>query len=601
MRPDGVAAVDHPAPGSLLRSHPNGPKPREADLGGVVAALLGELDNAGDLRARFGASGQNDAQLVADAYRRHGSEFLPGLRGRFALVIRDGREGKLLAARDPMGVHPLFYAETAKGTLEFADSTETLLAHRGVPPTLNRVALAEYVRMHWPHQSETYFEAIRRIPPGHVLEASGGERRVRRYWDPSPTERSVDWIGKDDLDRFEELLEGAVARSLNGRPAGIFLSGGLDSVSVAGVAVDLCRREGLDDPWALSLAFPDADANEEQVQRGVARDLGLRQVLLDFNEAVGPDGLLSSAAAVSASWPAPLLNTWYPAYRTLAQEGADRGCKVILTGSGGDEWLGVSPYIAADLLRAGDLFGLWRVWRSTNRSFPLPRLTVLRTIAWTFGARPLVAAAAEAARPELLRARRRRRATDGMPPWFAPDESLRTEILDRVGSDSLRPKGRGFYLSEMRRALDHAVVSMEMEENFEIGRRAGLPYASPYWDADLVDFLFRTPPELLSEGGRSKGLVRRLLNHRFPQLGFELQRKVLASNFFARVMMREAAGIWEELGGTRELDRLGIVEATQIESGLHNAIQSGDNTRITQMWHVLNLESWVRSYVRERG
>lgn len=604
MRGSEAAAEVPGAPEQRVAFHarPDGPPTRQGAVDGVTLTLAGEIENADELRARLGAAGADDAELVADGYRRRGIAFLSGLRGRFAFVLRDASTGTFVAARDPMGLHPLFYAETESGQLEFADSIGALLDRPGVRADLNRVALAQYVRLHWPDQSETYFEAVRRVPPGHALTSDEEGVRVERYWDPA-AQGPVEWVERDELDRFEELLERAVARSLDDRPAGIFLSGGLDSVSVAGVAVDLYRRRGLEEPLALSLVFPDADANEELVQRGVARDLGLQQVVLDFYDAVGKGGLLAAAAEVSSTWPAPLLNTWYPAYRSLAAEGSRRGCRVILTGSGGDEWLGVSPFLAADLLRSGNLVALLRMWQNANRSFPLPSRTVLRSTLWTFGARPLVIDTAQRLRPALLQARRRRHALASMSSWFAPDEDLRAGILDRVGQEGEPPTrgGGSFYVREMRRALDHAVVSMEMEENFEIGLRSGVPYSAPYWDPDLVDFLFRTPPQLLSEGGRSKGLVRQVLKRRFPELGFERQRKVLASNFFARVMSEEAQGVLRSLGGIAALDELGIADGSEFESTLQNAIQTGDNWRITQMWHVLNLESWVRLHVRERG
>lgn len=592
-----------PAPtedAAQLLARPSGDEAAQAVVGPVRVSFAGELTNADELRKRWGFDAETAPALVGNAYLKHGERFLAALRGNFAFVLRHEGTSALLAARDPMGVHPLFYAEVS-GELAFADSIDVLLEQPGVGRELNRLALAQYVRLHWPERAETYFEAIRRVPPGHALSVTSGKRRIYRYWDPGGTDGEVEWIERNELDRFEELLEGAVARELEAGPAGIFLSGGLDSVSVAGVAVDWCRRQGLEEPWALSLVFPHAEANEEHVQRGVARDLGLRQVVLGFDTAVGPRGVLAEAAAVSASWPLPLLNTWYPAYRSLADEGARRGCRVILTGSGGDEWLGVSPLVAADLLRAGNVLGLLRTWRIASRSFPLARRRILRSLLWTFGTKQLLLAGGERLRPDVLRARRQRHALSEMPPWFGEDEGLRAQILERIGSETPRPNRGSFYLKEMRRALDHSVVSMEMEENFEIGRRSGIPYAAPYWHPDLVDFLFRTPPDILNDGGRTKGLARRMLARRFPRLGFDRQRKVLASNFFANVMFREAQKVFAELEGVKALDALGIVRGTSFQIILQKAIQTGHNTRITQMWHVLNAEAWARSRLRERG
>ena len=97
----------------------------------------------------------------------------------------------------------------------------------------------------------------------------------------------------------------------------------------------------------------------------------------------------------------------------------------------------------------------------------------------------------------------------------------------------------GFYFRELWESLDHPLTAMEMEEVFESGTRMGLRILMPYWDADLLEMLYRIPPHLLNKGGRSKGLVRQSVARRFPQLGFERQKKVIATNFFNSTMLQD--------------------------------------------------------------
>ena len=120
---------------------------------------------------------------------------------------------------------------------------------------------------------------------------------------------------------------------------------------------------------ALSLGFPDPACNEETVQRGAAQSLGMPQEFVNFSDALDGRGLLVPAADMAASWPAPMMNLWNPAYFSLAQRGHGYGVRVILTGSGGDEWLTVSPFVAADLIRSFEFRGLARHMRAVRRSY----------------------------------------------------------------------------------------------------------------------------------------------------------------------------------------------------------------------------------------
>jgi asparagine synthase (glutamine-hydrolysing) len=543
-----------------------------------------------------------NATILLRAYEERGPELLRDLRGVFAAVIYDAGRDLLLAVRDHLGISPLFTSEV-DSRLVVSSTVDGLLEHPGTPRTLNRLLLVDHVRHRYMDPGETHFEAIRRIPPGHVLRIEGGRATVTRYWDPAPLGQAVAWLTEDEAEGFGQVLERAVSRCLQIGSGGIYLSGGLDSVSVAAMASDVSRRLDLPTPLALSLGFPHPEANEEDVQRRVAAQLGLPQVLLPLGDAV-PDGLLATALRMCRRWPAPLLNFWLPAYCRLAMEGRGRGCEVILTGGGGDEWLSVGPYYAADSLRRLDLRGLRLVWNMWKRSYPLSSKQLLRSL-WLFGIRPPLENSAQravrATAPGAIRAWRRRRLERAWPGWLAPDPDLRELILAREGArpSELHP-GRGrfaFYLWDGRKSLDHALVSVEMEEDFEVARRLGLLEVHPYWDPDVVEFLFRAPPELLLRGGRGKGLVRHMLAERFPDLGFESQKKVVSTGFFRSIMLRETTQAWETTGGVSVLDELGVVDARGFERAVRSIVERRDLMAAYRIWDVLSLEAWARGRI----
>jgi asparagine synthase (glutamine-hydrolysing) len=594
-RPAGSAGPARPP----FRFLSDGQKPIRAEGSSVQVVFDGWLhdrSSLGDGVAAGPSVAMNDAELVLHAYCRWGEDALKRMRGTFAVVIRDEASGRLLCARDPLGVYPLFYS-SAGGELLFSTSVEPLVRHPGVSATVNRAVLADDLAHRWPDREETFFTGVKRVPPGHAMRVDRDGRRLFRYWHPGGSDGEVAWIGDAEVEQFDDRLDQAVARCLEPGPAAIYLSGGLDSVSVAAVAADQCRRTGSALPSALSLIFPHPECNEEPVQTGVAAQLGVPQVTLSIDEAAGPRGLLAAALEMTARWPAPLQNFWAPAYQQLAREGRRRGCRVILTGGGGDEWLTVTPFYAADLLRTGDVGELARFWTATGRSFRCSRAALMRGLLWTFGLRPLLGRSARRmlgrVAPQMLGSYRVRQAERLLPSWLAPDPSLRQEMRRRWERSLDESETKSFYLREIRRALDHPLVAREREETFEEGGRTGVRILQPFLDAELVDLLLRTPPRLLNRDGRSKGLVRQMLARRFPGLGFERQKKVTSIGFFRNTIMKEAPGAWRMMGGTPALADLGVVDPKAVRS-FQGVLAQRDPRDAQRVWAVLNLEAWVR-------
>ncbi len=538
---------------------------------------------------------ENEASLALRSYLRWGEDGLRKIKGHFALLLWDSERDLFLCARDPIGIYPLFYAQTER-ELVLSTSIEALLRHPRVSRAFNRPAIADQLRFRFTDLHETVYESVNRVPPGHALRMARGHKLVYRYWDPASPYGRVNWLREDELGRFDQLLDQAVNRCLPFGPAGIFLSGGLDSVTVAAVSTEKCREQGLPDPLALSLVFPHPEANEEIVQRSVARCLGLRQVVIPFDEAVAPRGLVPAALEMSSRFSMPLMNTWLPAYRHLGEAGRQRGCRTILTGTGGDEWLTVTPFLAADLLRRADVAGFYQLWRSMHQSVRRSPAVVFRLLLWKCGLKPLLIQALRQAMPEPLLRARRSRIARRIPSWLAPDPAVRRELIRR--GEQMAPESEsekaGFYIQEMRSALDHPLVSWELEESFENARSMGVRVLHPFWDSDLVDLLYRIPPLLLNKGGRSKGLVRESLARRFPDLGFEKQKKVEATGFFWSVILTKGAQTWHELGGPRALAELGLVDPQILTAEIDDIVAKNYGPEAYRIIHVLTYEAWLR-------
>jgi asparagine synthase (glutamine-hydrolysing) len=565
-----------------------------AERGSIQAVFHGVLFDRPTLASALGC--HRDApepELVAAAFDQWHDDALLKLRGSFAVAIVDHLAGRAIVARDALGLHPLFYSSQAD-EVAFASSPETLFSKAGIPKRLNRAALADHLCHRWPDPQETFFESVRRVPAGSCVVLACGRVIVARYWNPVPDDGPMEWLDAAGVAEFGELLDQAVDRCLSTGPTGIFLSGGLDSISVAAVAADRARQLSRPAPIAFSLGFPHPSCDERAVQTAVARDLGLAHHLIDFHDAVAPHGMFALALDMNDGATSPVNSSWSPAYQTLARRARLEGVETILTGSGGDEWLTVSAYLAADLIRHGNVAGYVRFVSAWWRSYHPSPFVLARSVVWKFGLRPLAGQALSRLAPTVWERRRQTRAVRRDPAWVAPDPALRMALNSRtVGSLVAANPPHGFYLRDIRAGLDHPLLAMELEERYEFGRRAGLRFLHPYWDTDLVDMLIRTPPAMLDRGGRSKGLVRQTLAARFPQLGLDRQRKMAATPFYQSLLAGEGGALLERLGGFSALAELGIVDPKAARAFAEDTLARRPG-QLHHVWDLLNLETWVR-------
>jgi asparagine synthase (glutamine-hydrolysing) len=567
-----------------------------------TALFDGLLHTRREWLQEFALPPSSDASLVLEAYRRWGDGMLERVKGLFALIVWDSERDVLLCVRDAHGMHPCFYAADG-GDLFLSASALALARHPRVRGTADRLAIADHLCHRWPRLEATYFEGVRRLPGGYTLRITEGQRTVARYWDPVPPGTPIDYVSDEEAGQFGELLEQAVDRCLPDGPAGVYLSGGLDSVSIAALAQEELRDRDRGKLLALSLIFEHPDANEADTQRAVAERLGLPQKIVTISDAVGPDGLLADALEMSASRSAPMINLWNPAYAFLGRYAAQHGCQAILTGNGGDEWLEAGVNKARLALEKLDFATVYRLWAGMQRSYPFPKGTVARNLLWTYGLRPILGDGAKSVlgrvAPGSLARREHLRFAQATPTWVAPDPELRARMLGTYRAHKRAPR---------RGAADNPMVAYELEEFYESGRQLGIPLRHPFWDADLSAFLARVPPRLLMRGGYSKGLVREALARKFPGLGFERSRKVTATGFYRSVVIQEGADAWRRMRGAQGLAELGVVDGPALDRYMQSLFQRGDSGfsatdpgKAWQIWYVLTTESWVRAQLGLAG
>jgi asparagine synthase (glutamine-hydrolysing) len=251
----------------------------------------------------------------------------------FAFALWDAQRHRLLIARDPMGIKPLYYWHGDRHFL-FASELRTLLQTGLVPRTLSRSALLNYLAFGSVYEPDTVIDGVTALPPGHVLTWEAGRVSVRRNWDLA-AERSG--ARPDDSNRHAEaqsqiaaLLEESVRMQLvSDVPVGVFLSGGIDSSSLVAILSRLGVRAS-----TFSIVFREADYSEAEHSRAVAAlfkaDHHELQVSQQDALAAIPDALHAMDQPTIEG-----VNTFFVSQRTRAA-----GVKVALSGLGGDEIFG---------------------------------------------------------------------------------------------------------------------------------------------------------------------------------------------------------------------------------------------------------------------
>lgn len=305
---------------------------KERAKGGAALVANGEIYNYVELRLelsdiKFATS--SDCEAPLHLYRRDGLDFVQKLRGMYAIALHDEDKGRLVLARDPFGIKPLYYAETPEG-LAFASEPQALIRAGLVSPKLDPRARDELLQLQFTTGRETIFQGIHRVLPGETVVAKAGRIVERRRLSALPEGGPVEQRAPEALAELDRVLAESVYLHQRSDVAyGMFLSGGIDSSALLAMMARLNDRP----VKAFTAGFTDSDAKDERARaRRVAAAVGAEHVEVDFGE----DDFWSLLPQIAAAADDPAADyALLPTFK-LARE-AGRELKVVLCGEGGDE------------------------------------------------------------------------------------------------------------------------------------------------------------------------------------------------------------------------------------------------------------------------
>ncbi len=327
---------------AIIDLSPGGAQPMRR--GALTIIFNGEIYNYRELRAGLEARGrtftsQSDTEVLLSLYEERGETMLNQLRGMFAIILWDGAKQRMLLARDPYGIKPLYYADDA-GTLRVASQVKALIAGGQVDKRFDPAAAAGFFLRGTVPEPFTMYRAIRALPAGsYAWVDARGVHEPQMYFSIAATLR--DAVESDlrvtDRER-EELVHDALLESVRYHmvadvPVGAFLSAGIDSSAI----VALARESGATDLETMTLRFEEyrgRDNDEAPLASLIARQYGVRHTIRELS--VGD--FRAELPRIFAAMDQPTvdgLNSYF-----ISKAAAESGLKVALSGTGGDELFG---------------------------------------------------------------------------------------------------------------------------------------------------------------------------------------------------------------------------------------------------------------------
>jgi asparagine synthase (glutamine-hydrolysing) len=577
---------------SIIELGPGGWQPMVSQDGSLALVFNGEIYNYRELRRELEAEGhrfraQSDTEVLLASLERWGLGALSRLVGMFAFAAVDARARRLVLARDPFGIKPLYYAEGPHGLL-FASELRGLLAARGGSRRIHPRRLYDYLRFGLTDDGEeTLFAGVRQVAGGHALSFSLDQA------DPPTLHRYLGLGGSSESSRdpfsvrsFEEaaeqlrslFLESIRLHLRSDVPVGAALSGGIDSSSIV-----CAMRAAAEQPLelhAFSYVADDPALSEERwidLAGGAAR-AQIHKVRLTPQELVSDlDELLRVQEQPFGS------TSIYAQYRVfrLAKE---QGIRVLLDGQGADEMLGgYRTYLASRLvalLRKRQFRRAARFFARIARSMPAERADLVARAAGLCLPAPLQRVLRPLVGQELEPAWLSRE-------WFRARDVHPAPLWQSRSRDALREH---LQVTLLRTSLP-MLLRYEDRNSMAFSIESRVPFLHP----ELVRFVLALPEEwILGEDGTSKQVFRRAMRGLVPDAVLDRRDKIGFATPERRWLEAVAPWVEKVLSG-EAMARVPVLRPAALRESWQEVLRTGRGFDF-RVWRWINLVRWAELF-----
>jgi asparagine synthase (glutamine-hydrolysing) len=478
----------------------------------------GRIDNRAEIAAGLDISTSElhlmpDSILVLRLFDRWGQRSFERIVGVFAIIVMDLQDGRLLCARDQMGLRPLHYHQSAD-RFAAASVPEALFALSWVPRILNKEKVADNLVGRGANHERTYYQDIFRVNPGSTVRTRGSGLSKSQFWDPQAI---PDIRLKDDQEYVEGLRErlyDAVKANLRScRPPCATITGGLDSSSIAVVASDILAESGT--KLNAFTAVPETGFTRQDLRGRYYDETPYVRQIAQLNGNILPHFITQSRDLTpeniadlirKSGLPGGTLNCLWGIDLYSAARAA--GHDVMLGGEMGNITM---SYHGWGLFRELLLRGRWL------RLFSELRFSGYR---WRRHVRhqligPLI--------PQSVFRLYKRWRRGGAPPWhdvclIRPDFAGSSGIMDRAAQDFMPFDAPPIRNWKMGRINDFRIYCETADWFAKVRARFGIDIRTPAFDRRLVEYCIGVPQDQYLRAGRDRWLIRRAMEGRLPDV-----------------------------------------------------------------------------------
>lgn len=563
----------------------------------ICIVFNGEIYNFEELRRDLLQKGhrfrtKSDTETIVHLYEEHGIDCLQYLEGMFAFAIWDKNKDRLFIARDRMGEKPLHWA-IFDNVLIFGSELKTIFEHPAARRSPNMEALRQYLALEYVPAPNTLFENIYKLLPAHYMVIENGQVNIASYW--SPSQKVEDYGSEEEVkERMRELLDRSIElRLISDVPLGVFLSGGIDSSTIAALATKHVQN----DLKTFSIGFADKSFDESDHARVVAEHLGTSHRVMQFQ----PDIAFSTLSELWEVIDEPIADaSIVPTF--LLSKMTRESVTVALAGEGGDELFGGYPtYLAHRMaaywnavpapLRQGVLEPLIRALPVSHNNlsfdYKLKRFIascshepVARQLRW-MGGLPMDMHG-ELLEPEVMEASSSMEDEFDLIAHIDTDRLYRNLKKDDVADQIMRLDQLTYLPDDLLVKSDRATMAASLE--------ARLPFLA----YPLVEFAQSLPTSLKIRGTNTKYLLRKLAADLLPASIVKRPKKGFGIPV-AKWLRADFKHLVDRLLTADYLDRQGIFQIATVER-LRDEHLSGRIDRRKELWTLLMFQLWWTKY-----